>query len=221
MQFSSWKVSLLGGFPSPYCKMERKEMALVCEEITNKRGTVLCRSRLLVKRLSICIIILSDIIQWMSPMWNALGHVFEYNWDCIAKTKQSQVFWQVSCEDRVPLKRKVPMCFYLEVRVASHCFPPWRVRNSTLYDLEHARIKNLKAWYSRLWTSCPWRAHKGKVRGKMRNWSWREKSRLEWAIAVMLQDLDFFLKKFGAHWYICHVISKSKMLCREITESVQ
>lgn len=36
MQFSYWKVSLLLGFQCPYCKMEIKEMALVCEEITNK-----------------------------------------------------------------------------------------------------------------------------------------------------------------------------------------
>lgn len=147
MQFSYWKVSLLGGFQSPYCKVERKEMALVCEEITNKRGTVLCRSRLLVKRLSICIIILSDIIQWMSPMWNALGHVFEYNWDCIAKKKNSKVKYfdkylvKTGCLWKETGLQKVPICFYLEVRVASHCFPPWRVRNSTLYDLEHARIK--------------------------------------------------------------------------------
>lgn len=34
MQFSYWKVNLLG-FHSPYCKMEIKEMVLAEEETTN------------------------------------------------------------------------------------------------------------------------------------------------------------------------------------------
>lgn len=79
MQFSYWKVNLLLGFQSPYCKMEIKEMALAWL-IANKWCTVLYWSQLLVKWLSICIIILSDIIQWMSPMCNTLGHVFKYIW---------------------------------------------------------------------------------------------------------------------------------------------